>query len=418
MQIALLPLLEISHSGNHSPSPGEKGSGFQSRLKSFFMAQLKAIASAKIDSFKQDLIAVSSDIWKKPEVAYEEHEAHQNLTNFLEKKGFTVERSYTGIETAFRATFGSGRPNVCVICEYDALPEIGHACGHNLIAEAGVAAGLGLKAVLESSDAPKGMVTVLGTPAEENGGGKIDLLGNGAFDEIDISMMIHPAPYSILKPIFVKRMHLKIKFASKTSQDNALDAAILAYTSISHMRQQMKTTCSIHGIIVDGGCHPNLVPDKSVMEYEIRGLTTSDAHALYKRARTCFEAAANATGCQVIMDNPCKSYDDLNCNSILADLYLRNVRDLGVVDIQETKFENGSTDMGNVSYAVPSIHPMYKIGNGEMYHTRDFKSVTNIPEAHSTTLQWAKAMAHTCVDVMTGEGILNKIKQMHTYHNN
>ena len=139
--------------------------------------ELKKVASSTIDETTEELKVIGEKIWSSPELCYKEHKAHDLLTEFLEKKGFSVERSYTGIETAFRATFGSGRPNVCVICEYDALPEIGHACGHNLIAEAGVAAGLGLKAALESSNAPKGRLTVVGTPAEEGGGEKSTLSG-------------------------------------------------------------------------------------------------------------------------------------------------------------------------------------------------------------------------------------------------
>ena len=165
-------------------------------------SNLKAVASASIDAHKDGLKDLSASIWNNPELGLEEHGAHKLLTDYLEEKGFTVERGYTGLETAFRATFGSGRPNVCIICEYDALPEIGHACGHNLIAEAGVAAGLGLKSALECEGAPKGRVTVMGTPAEESVGGKIELIENGAFEDIEIAMMVHPYPTTHIRPIF------------------------------------------------------------------------------------------------------------------------------------------------------------------------------------------------------------------------
>ena len=163
---------------------------------------LKKLASSTIDESTEELRTIGEKIWSLPELCYKEYKAHDLLTGFLEKKGFSVERSYTGIETAFRATFGSGRPNVCVMCEYDALPEIGHACGHNLIAEAGVAAGLGLKAALESSNAPKGRLTVMGTPAEEGGGGKEILIQNGAFEDVDVAVMVHPAPHSAVRAIW------------------------------------------------------------------------------------------------------------------------------------------------------------------------------------------------------------------------
>ena len=165
-------------------------------------ASLKRAASAAIDTNKEELVALGVELWSKPELGCKEFNSHKVLTDFLEKKGFTVERGYGGLETAFRATFGSGRPNVCVICEYDALPEIGHACGHNLIAEAGAAAGLGLKVALECEGAPKGTVTVMGTPDEEGTGGKVILIDNGAFGDVDIAMMVHPFPKTHLRPSY------------------------------------------------------------------------------------------------------------------------------------------------------------------------------------------------------------------------
>ena len=375
-------------------------------------------ASLVIENFQSELNDLSSKIWKNPELGCEEYKAHDLLTNFLEKKGFTVERSFTGIKTAFKATFGSGRPNVCVMCEYDALPEIGHACGHNLIAEAGVAAGLGLKAVLESSDAPTGMVTVMGSPDEEVGGGKVALIENGAFKDVDIAMMVHPAPYSILKTQFVARTDRQATFTGKAAHAaafpwegvNALDAAVMAYNSISVFRQQTKPTYSINGIISKGGIKPNIIPESAQMQYMIRAPNSIETLALANNIEACFESAAEATGCNVEIVSISKSNDELQSNEILARLYNNNSLQLGLV-LKETLLEIGCTDMGNVSYTVPSIHPMYKIGNGEKYHTRAFTDVTNTPEAHSETLVAAKAMAHTCIDVLTTDGLLEEIKR-------
>ena len=374
-------------------------------------SQLKAKASYTVDSSKEELQQLSSKIWNNPEIGFEEYKAHALLTNFLEKKGFTVEHSYTGIETAFRATFGTGRPNVCVICEYDALPGIGHACGHNLIAEAGIAAGLGLKAALGSIGAPKGRVTVMGTPAEEGGGGKIKLIENGGFEDIDIAMMVHPSPYSVLKVEFVTCVGVKVTYTSVDS--NPLDAAVLAYNSISILREQMKSTNSIHGVITNGGLNPNVKPEKTELEYYIRASTRDATVQLYDRVISCFTAAATATGCMVAFEETCKLYDDLRSNSKLAQLYRDNLQTFGITDIKETILEVGSSDMGNVSYIVPSIHPMYAIGSGERYHTREFTDVTDKPEAHRSTLVQAKAMAHTCIDVLTTDGLLEEIKEIH-----
>ncbi|XP_064393682.1 peptidase M20 domain-containing protein 2-like [Halichondria panicea] len=379
---------------------------------------LKNLVSKKINDYAEKLFFLSNEVWKNPELNFKEFKAHELLTNFLEKEGFTVERSYTGIETAFRATFGSGRPNVCVICEYDALPKIGHACGHNLIAEAGIAAGLGLKAVLESSDAPKGMLTIMGTPAEEGGGGKIKLIKNGAFENIDFAMMVHPSPKDVVMSDFVCLCPLDITYTGKAAHAaafpwegvNALDAAVMAYTSISALRQQMKPTWRVHGIITNGGAKPNIIPEKAAMEYYIRAPSMSDLDLLKSKVTACFKSAATATGCEVEICEPADTFASVKHNDTLAKLYYRNIVDLGVKDMILEENLGGSTDMGNVSYIVPSIHPMFAIGSGEVNHTREFTAAANTPEAHTATLIAAKAMAHTCIDVLTTDGLMEKIK--------
>ena len=380
-------------------------------------AQLKVTASTAIDDSSQEMYELSSEIWKNPELGCKEHKAHELLTSFLEKKGFAVERSFTGVETAFRATCGSGRPNVCMICEYDALPEIGHACGHNLIAEAGVAAGLGLKAALESSDAPKGRVTIMGTPDEEGDGGKVDLIQNSAFDDVDIAMMVHPCPLNITMPGFLALKQLSVTYTGKASHAaafpwegvNALDAAVLAYNSISVLRQQMKPTWRVHGVALSGGAAPGVIPDKTVLFYYIRTPLKAELGTLEQKVVACFEAAAKATGCQVEIRQRGAVFDDLLSNPVLGRLYAKNVETMG--GQYELKKElTISTDMGNVSYTVPSIHPMFAIGSGELNHTNEFREVANAPDAHSATLTAAKAMAHTCIDVLTTEGLLEEIK--------
>ena len=381
--------------------------------------EIKSRVSKAIDDSAQTLYELSSEIWETPELCYEEHKAHNLLASFLEKEGFTVERSYTGIETAFRATFGAGKPNVCVICEYDALPGIGHACGHNLIAEAGIAAGLGLKAALGSSGAPKGRVTVMGTPAEEAGGGKVYLIRNGAFDDVDFSMMVHPYPTSVVQPEALCVAQLEVTYTGKAAHAaafpwegvNALDAAVMAYTSISALRQQMKPTWRVHGIITNGGAKPNIIPEKSSILYYYRAPTEPELKILAEKLTACFKSAAVATGCQAEIKEPVRGSSYLNVKSdpILSDLYFKNITDLGVRVIKKDVI-SGSTDMGNVSYIVPSIHPMYAIGSGEVNHTKAFTAVSNTPEAHSATLKAAKAMVHTCIDVLTTNGLLDKIK--------
>jgi amidohydrolase len=379
---------------------------------------LKAAASAAVDNCNVELRALSTEIWSNPELAYEERGAHKVLTDFLEKKGFTVDRSYTGLETAFRATYGSGKPNVCVICEYDALPGIGHACGHNLIAEAGVAAGLGLKAALECEGAPKGMVTVMGTPAEEGGGGKVQLINNGAFKNIDVAMMVHPFPTTLIRPLYNARKTIRAGYTGVAAHAaaypwegvNALDAVVTAYTSVSVLRQQMKPTWRVHSIITKGGAKPNIIPEYAELLTYIRAPNIKELDVLVEKVSNCYEAAAKATGCQVKIEVEEIFYTDVQQNPVLASSFSENYRQLGVEfgDVEEI---NASTDMGNVSHVVPSLHPNYAVGSGkEVNHSHAFTAVTNTPAAHDNTLLAAKAMAHTAIDVLASEDLLDKVR--------
>eukprot|EP00731_Ephydatia_muelleri_P028957 Em0020g601a len=378
---------------------------------------LKQLACSLVDSHKDELFALSDAIWKEPELGFEEFKAHQLLTDYLEKKGFVVERSYTGVKTAFRATFGSGRPNVCVICEYDALPDIGHACGHNLIAEAGVAAGLGLKAALESCQGGlKGRVTVLGTPAEEGGGGKVLLIENGAFDDVDVAMMVHPYPQNVMVPEYLATLRQIVTYTGKASHAaafpwegvNALDAAVTAYSSISVLRQQMKPSCRVHGVIKEGGVKPNIIPERAVMEYQIRAPTVCELDELEAKVRACFEAAAKSTGCQVRIESTSRPYSNLITNNTVAMLFAENMG--GGIEWKASPVM-GSTDMGNVSHLVPAIHPCFEIGRGEaVNHTRDFTALANRPEAHVQAVRFAKGMACTGIDLLATQGLLEKLK--------
>ena len=384
------------------------------------MEDLKTRAIAEIEEYSQDFQKISEEIWNNPELNYNEHKAHAVLTNFLEGKGFHVERSYLGIQTAFRATFGdSTGPNVCVICEYDALPEIGHACGHNLIAEAGIAAAMGIKIVLEAHDAPKGLLTVLGTPAEEGGGGKVKLIKNGAFEKIDIAMMVHPTPVNAVRAEFLAIVMLEVTFHGKAAHAaafpwegvNALDAAVMAYNNISVLRQQIKPAWRIHGIISNGGAKPNIIPELTKMEYYLRATTRDEVKDLYSKVMACYEAAAKAAGCTFEVTE-LGFYEELVSNPTLCDFYEANSTTLGVVNEHLKDFPRGSTDMGNVSFVVPSIHPLYKVGDGtQINHTREFTAITNTPEAHQNTLTAAKAMSMTVVDVLTNPAVLEQIKK-------
>ena len=384
--------------------------------------ELKLVARKAIESSRQELFELSDAIWKKPELLYEEFAAHDLLTAFLEKKGFSVERSYTGIKTAFRATYGSGRPNVCVISEYDALPEIGHACGHNLIAEAGVAAGLGLKAALSAAGAAglkKGRVTVLGTPAEEGGGGKIRLIDNGAFQDVDVAMMIHPSTFMCLYPGYLSVEELDVTYTGKASHAaafpwegiNALDAVVCAYNSISVLRQQMRPSWRVHGVVVEGGVKANIIPERAVFNCMVRAPNRAELKQLREKVMACFQSAAQATGCEVQVKQVSAAYENLLTNKRLAKCYGDNLAQLGVdVNWSESPTGHGATDMGNVSHVVPSIHPKYPIGSGKEFpHSKPFAGVANVQESHSTTLVFASGMACAGVDMLVDAKILEEM---------
>ncbi|CAJ1073498.1 peptidase M20 domain-containing protein 2-like [Xyrichtys novacula] len=309
--------------------------------------QMKDDVKLCIDSQKDELYSLSRDIWSRPELAGEETQAHDRLVRFFSQAHTWTVESHYKLQTAFRASWGpvGGREgeqalNVGFLCEYDALPDIGHACGHNLIAEVGAAAALGLKAALQNqTELPVPVkVTVLGTPAEEDIGGKIDLMKAGAFADIDLVFMAHPAqqdasflPTIALDEVTVK-YHGKASHASAYPWEgvNALDAAVLAYNNISVLRQQLKPEWRLHGIIKHGGVKPNIIPDFSELQFYLRTPLVKDLCILKEKAEACLRAAAVATGCKVEITYPCHEYYNILHNATLANLYENNGRSLGI----------------------------------------------------------------------------------------
>jgi amidohydrolase len=392
--------------------------------------ELKRIAACAVDSAAKDLTELSREIWRNPELYYQERKAHRLLTDFLEQRGFVVERSYK-LETAFRATAqqregfdgndGTTKlPRIAFLCEYDALPGIGHACGHNLIAEVGVGAGLGVKAALDAAGVCLGQLIVLGTPAEEEGGGKIDLINAGAFQNIDVAMMSHPGTEAKVDVFFAALQEVKVRFYGKSSHAamhpwegiNALDAAVMAYSNISCLRQQMHDNCRIHGIITKGGVTPNVIPDEAELFYYIRAPKEVQLRRLVGKVKACFEAAAVATGCKVEYHWDPHTYQELITNRSLAQMYEKNARSLGVVlkqDSTVTMPTSGSSDMGNVSHVVPAIHPHFYIGP-DPEHTLEFTALAGSDEAQISALCEAKILAFTAIDILCQPGLLERIR--------
>ncbi len=370
------------------------------------IAQAKSRVCAEVDRLAPTLVEVSHRIHDNPELAFEERFSHDLLTDAVADHGFSVTRRAYGLDTAFEARAGAGEgPNVAIVCEYDALPGIGHACGHNIIASAGLGAGLAASAVASESG---GRLTVLGTPAEEGGGGKELMMRQGAFADADAAMMIHPANYelAIFNAVAVHRLfavyHGQAAHAAAAPDRglNALDAAVLGYNAIAALRQHIRGDERIHGVFTDGGAKPNIVPETAAAEWYVRSTDLRTLQPLKQRVVRCLQAGADAAGCTVELEWADPPYADLDDSEPLLASYSFNLSSLGREFSTGTDARVvGSTDMGNVSYAVPSIHPLMKVSPPEVpIHTPAFAEYARGPAGDAAVIDGAKAMAMTAVD--------------------
>jgi len=367
----------------------------------------KQAVIAEIDRRADDLLRVSREIHAHPELAYEEHFAHDVLTEAITGAGLPVTSHAYGLDTAFVSVTGPGEgPLVAVLCEYDALPGIGHACGHNIIAAAGLGAGLAAAAV---ADALGGRIMILGTPAEEGGGGKQKLIDAGAFEGVLAAMMVHPASSDLPTMEAIAIQQLTMRYFGRAAHaaaapwqgTNALDAAVLGYMNVAALRQHILPSERIHGIFLRAGDKPNIVPDYAEAFWYVRSKNLHTLQPLKARVLTALEAGAQATGCTVEHHWGDIPYADMVDNGPLLELYTANAAQLGrvVVEADEQTAVIGSTDMGNVSYSVPAIHPMIKAAPpGCAIHTKDFAVHAASPLGDQAVLDGAKAMAMTVVD--------------------
>ena len=388
------------------------------------------IASQSIDAASESLRALSLDIHSHPEENYEEVHAHAALTAWLSDAGFDVSPSAYGMDTAFEATRGSGGPTIAVLSEYDALPGIGHACGHNLIAISGVAAGLGVAEALER-EGVEGTVRVLGSPAEEGGGGKIRLIDEGAFEAVGAAMMIHPGTGNIIYPAVLAIDTCFVEFRGKNAHAagapwdgrNALDALVLAYQAIALLRQQSQPTVRIHGKIHHGGEKPNIIPDYAQAEFYVRAPYEGLLDNTISRVEDCFAGAAQATGCDFSVKwQAGERYSNMASNRPLAEAYGQRWLDLGVqaADLDgKIQGSFGSTDMGNVSHHIPSIHPIYLIPHESGNHTPQFTAAAASDDGHQLTLTATKAMAHAAIDWLIDPNLRDRAQaEFDATHNN
>ena len=385
------------------------------------LATCKERLRQQVDARAAALVAASHDIHAHPEVNYQEHHAHDLLTEILAGEGLAVERAAFGLDTAFVARAGSTGPTIAVLCEYDALPGIGHACGHNIIAAAGIGAGLAAAAVAEEAG---GRVVVLGTPAEEGGGGKILMAQQGAFEGIDAALMVHPAGAELSRMGVIAVQELTATYTGEAAHAaafphegrNALDAAVLGYLNVAALRQHIRPTERVHGIITGGGDKPNIVPASACTEWMVRSDTIGTLAPLKERVAACLEAGASAAGCAVELAWKAVVYADMLDNSVVLARWRENADALGrtVADPTPGRSVVGSTDMGNVSYLVPSIHPMIQAApDGVPIHTPEFASHAISEAGDRAVVDGAVALAWTIADLWLAEGVLDAARAEH-----
>jgi amidohydrolase len=350
-------------------------------------------------------------MYENPELAYEERESSARLSAFLGRSGFRVEYPAYGLETAFVARAGSKGPELVICAEYDALPGVGQACGHNIIATAALGAGHALRPLAEELGF---RLTILGTPAEEKYGGKVDLIEAGAFREAAAAMMIHPSPLNVVDPNVIAVNHLDVEFFGKAAHAsayphlglNALDAFVQAYVGISNLRQHILPTDKIHGIITHGGDAANIVPAYTKSTWYVRGQERGRLDELMPRVTACFEAAAGATGCRCEWAQIGHTYEDMVSNPLMTELFSSNAASLGRTMLRGADLppsQTGSTDMGNVSKVVPTIHPMIGIDSlPAVNHQPEFAAHTIGPSGELAIRDGALGMAFTVIDLAAG----------------
>ncbi len=378
---------------------------------------LKQRAAARIDEATNALDDLALAIHDHPETAFEERFAATAISDYLASQGLPVTRGAGGLETAFVSETKNGNgPTIAICSEYDALPGIGHGCGHNLIATSGVGAYLGVAAV--SRDL-KGAVRLIGTPAEEGGAGKVKLHDAGVFKDVAAAVMFHPADADVLDPLMVALRVLDIEFRGKAAHAaaspydgvNALDALMLGWGAMNALRQLIRSDTRIHGMITDGGQASNIIPERAAARIIVRAADPSYLGDVRRRVLACFEGAATATGAELRYEWG-EAMDQVTTNQPMAAAFLANARalgrDLGPRRAGET---SGSTDMGNISSLVPSIHPFLSVSDGRIpWHSRDFAAAARTPQALETMHIAAKALAFTVIDLLARPDLLKQAK--------
>ncbi|MDD5264394.1 MAG: M20 family metallopeptidase [Candidatus Bipolaricaulis sp.] len=382
------------------------------------MGDAKARAVEAVDALEGRLRSVSREIFEHPEEKFEEVRASKLLADELRAAGFEVDVGTAGLATAIRAIHPSAAPGptVAILGEYDALPELGHACGHNLIAAGALGAALAVASV--KRDVP-GRLVFLGTPAEEGGGGKVVMIEAGAFRGVDAAMMFHPASFTAVDHGSLAITEVRLEFrgvaahasASPEKGVNALDAVIQTFNGINALRQHIRDGARIHGIITNGGAKPNIVPEYAAAEFYVRAAETSYRDELLAKLERCAKGAALAAGATFSMSEISPPYKAMRPNRALGAAFTRNLESLGwAFDANDLPY--GSTDMGDVSQAVPAIHAYVAVCDRAIaFHSRGFAEASQSERGHQGMLAAAKAMAMTTVDVLTSPDLVRTMQR-------
>jgi amidohydrolase len=370
-----------------------------------------------IELRSSEFIAIAHELYKNPETALQEHRSASLLCSFLQSEGFAVNKGLAGMETAFTATFGSGGPTVALLAEMDALPELGHACGHNIIAAAAVGAATALRFVVPQEAAK---IKVMGTPAEEQGIGKIELIKAGFFDDIDFAMMVHPSSRRYVTKEYLGLARLRFTFHGKPAHAaaypeegiNALDGVIQTFNSINALRQQVSQDVRIHGIITDGGVAPNIIPALASCSFYVRAADLEGVHLTVRRVIACAQGAAIASGCSLDIEEDPRIMAPFRINKTFAALYKRQLETLCFPEEEVPIDRNrGSSDIGNVSQVVPTIHPHVPIGSGVNIHSSSFAESTVSAMGDQAVLEGACTLAMTAIDLVFDQECRDIIKE-------
>ncbi len=383
----------------------------------------KEASRQQLEVLRDDLVALSHRVHDYPELGYQEERASTWLAHMLDGAGFEVKRDVCGLPTAFRATYGNGPLHIAFCAEYDALPGIGHACGHNIIAASSAGAGL---AAARAADDVGLTVTVMGTPAEEvlKSGGKIQLLEGSAFEGVHAAMMVHPAPWDVAEWPIVAATFFEVRYEGKAAHAsgfpdqgiNAADALTIAQTAIGLLRQHIRSTDRVHGIITNGGDAFNIIPALTTAEYAVRARTLDELNDVYEQVVHCFEAGALATGSKLTIDGARTPFAHMTHDHEIATLYQRNAEALGrhfPKPGEPSPATPVSTDMGNVSLALPSIHPALSIGSlPAVNHQPEFAAAAITPVADQAVYDGALALAWTAIDIAKSSELRKRLLAM------